>query len=97
MSVDADMGRVKDFTPVSVAASHTAIAEAVEAFVRSLPLDQHLLLPAEAREAFAGHLDKRFREVFGMLDDPEDQHDLHRIWDALRRTVRSETLEKYSK
>ena len=32
-----------------------------------------------------------------MLDDLEDQHDLRRIWDALRKTVRSETLEKHSK
>ena len=96
MSDDAGVGGGKGFTPVSVAASHTAIALSVEAFVRSPQPDQHLLLPAEAREALADHLDEKFREVFGLLDDPEDLHDLHRIWEALRTTLRSETLEKYS-
>ena len=58
MSDDADVGGIKGFTPDSVAASHTAIALSVEAFVRSLPPHQHLSLPAEAREVFADLLDE---------------------------------------
>ena len=83
---------VKPFTPGAVATSHVAIALCVEEFSRSFDTDPH-----QTREAFAELLDGKFREVFEIDHglSREDEHDLHRIWEAFRKLLRSPTLKKY--
>ena len=82
------------FSVNAVAASHVAFAQCVEACVR---------LPDEGRprdrEAFGALLDEQFREFFradyGL--SPEEQDELRWIWAALRKTLRSPTLEKFER
>ena len=86
------MNDVKCFTMDAVAASHVAIAQCVEAFVR-LPDAER---PRD-REAFAALLDEQFRELF-RVDyglSSEEQDDLRWMWAALRKTLRSRTLEAF--
>ena len=84
--------RTKHFTPEAVAASHVAIAQCVSAFVSSPDARS-----PRTREAFAEVLDEQFQGLFrpGYGLSREDEHDLHRIWEALRRTLRSPILEAY--
>ena len=78
----------KYFTPNAVAGSHTAIALCVAEFLRSS--DTH---NTQTLEAFRECLDEKFRVVFALEEwNREDEHDLHRIWDALRRTLSSQSL-----
>ena len=76
----------------SVAASHVAIAQCVEAFARLPDIS-----PRRDRLGFAELLDEQFRElcqdIYGL--SPEEQHDLRWIWAALRKTLRSPTLERF--
>lgn len=76
---EVDLAGVKPFTPDSIAASHVAIALGVEEFVRSsLPLADQTA-HQKAKETFVDLLDDQFREVFGMVDEREDQHDFYRF------------------
>ena len=86
------MSETNFFNVNAVAASHVAIAQCVEAFAR-LPDTA----PKRDRSAFATILDDQFRELFrdGYGLTPEEQDHLKWIWDALRRTLRSPTLEKF--
>ena len=56
----------------------------------------HIVSP-RTREAFAEALDGQFQGLFrpGYGLSREDEHDLHRIWEALRKTLRSPILEAY--
>ena len=55
----------------------------------------HIVLGHErhSRKLWTGQFQGLFRPGYGL--SREDEHDLHRIWEALRKTLRSPILEAY--